>query len=349
MNSFGHQFRVSIFGESHGESVGITIDGCPAGLPIAETDLLGDLERRKGGKQKGTTPRQEADYPLVKSGLFNGKTTGFPITLLFENANTRSEDYQKQRSFPRPGHADMVAHQKFGGFEDYRGGGHFSARLTTGLVAAGAIAKKLMLAAIRKNAPVQPSYPRNLEAEITIQATVIEIGGETDLEKGLQKAIDAKDSIGGLVECRVQGLPAGLGEPYFDSLESQLAHILFAIPAVKGVEFGAGFAAARMFGAAHNDAIIDGSGKTATNNAGGIVGGISNGNELVFRIAVKPTSSTPREQQSLNWETGKVERFSIRGRHDLCVALRAPVIVEAATALVLADFLLQEQFIPRVL
>jgi len=329
MNSFGQLFRVSIFGESHGESVGIVIDGCPAGLSLKADDLLPDLERRKGGKQKGTTPRQEADYPFFKSGLFNDKTTGFPIAIFFENNNTRSEDYQKQRSFPRPGHADFVAHQKFGGNEDYRGGGHFSARLTTGLVAAGAIAKKIM-------------------PHIKISAEVTEIGGEKDLEKGLQRAIDAKDSVGGIVECRVTGIPAGLGEPYFDSIESQLSHILFAIPAVKGVEFGSGFAAARMFGSEHNDAIIDQEGHTATNHAGGIVGGISNGNELVFRLAIKPTSSTPKEQKSLNWESGQVESFSIKGRHDLCVALRAPVIVEAATALVLADFHLREQRIRRV-
>lgn len=329
MNSFGKLFRVSIFGESHGESVGIVVDGCPAGLALTADDLLPDLERRKGGKQKGTTPRQEADYPFFKSGTFNDKTTGFPIAIFFENNNTRSEDYAKQRSIPRPGHADWVAHQKFGGHEDYRGGGHFSARLTTGLVAAGAIAKKLM-------------------PGITIHAEVTEIGGEKDLEKGLQNAIDAKDSVGGLVECRVTGLPAGLGEPYFDSVESVLAQMMFAIPAVRGVEFGTGFAAAKMFGSEHNDAIEDMAGKTRTNHAGGVVGGISNGNELLFRLAIKPTSSTPKEQNSLNWDTKQTENFSIKGRHDLCVALRAPVIVEAATAIVLADLMLQEQRIKRI-
>lgn len=330
MNSFGRIFRVHLFGESHGESVGIVIDGCPAGLALTAGDLLPDLERRKGGKQKGTTPRQEADYPFFKSGVFNNKTTGAPIMIYFENNNTRSSDYEKQRSFPRPGHADMVAHQKFGGNEDYRGGGHFSARLTTGLVAAGAIAKKIMNG-------------------ISIQSQVTEIGGESDTEKGLEKAISQKDSVGGIVECRVGGLPAGLGEPFFDSVESVIAHMMFSIPAVKGVEFGAGFAAARMFGTQHNDAIADMTGKTVTNNAGGVVGGISNGNELVFRLAIKPTASTPKEQHSLNWESGKMEDFSIRGRHDLCVALRAPVIVEAATAVVLLDLLMLEQKINRVL
>ena len=329
MNSYGRIFKVSIFGESHGESVGIVIDGVPAGLPLTADDLLPDLERRKGGKQKGTTPRQEADYPFFKSGIFNNTTTGAPIAIFFENNNTRSGDYEKQRSFPRPGHADFVAHEKYGGHEDYRGGGHFSARLTTGLVAAGAIAKKL--------------FP-----QVSIHAAVTEIGGEQDLEKGLQKAIDAKDSVGGLVECRVTGLPVGLGEPFFDSVESQIAHIAFAIPAVKGIEFGSGFAAAKMFGTQHNAAIENAAGKTSTNHAGGIVGGITNGNELVFRIAIKPTASTPKEQFSLNWETGQMDTFSIKGRHDLCVALRAPVILEAATALALADLFLLEQRIPRI-
>lgn len=319
MNAFGRLFRVQIFGESHGECVGITIDGCPPGLALTPEDMLPDLERRKGGQQKGTTPRKEDDFPRIMSGVFEGKTTGFPITILFDNKNIRSEDYQKQRSIPRPGHADWVAHQKFHGFEDYRGGGHFSARLTTGLVAAGAIAKKLM-------------------PTINISARVSEIGGETDTEKGLQKAIDAKDSVGGIIECRVTGMPVGLGEPYFDSVESVLAHMLFSIPAVKGVEFGAGFKAATMFGSEHNDAIEDKTGRTRTNHAGGVVGGISNGNDLVFRLAIKPTASTPKEQQSLNWDTDQVENFSVKGRHDLCVALRAPVIVEAVTALVLVDF-----------
>jgi chorismate synthase len=330
MNSFGHLFKVQIFGESHGPCVGIVIDGCPAGLSISADDLLPDLERRKGGKQKGTTPRQEADEPIFKSGIFNGKSTGFPIMILIENNNTRSEDYTKQRRIPRPGHADWVAHQKFGGYEDYRGGGHFSARLTTGLVAAGAIAKKLM-------------------KDVTVAATLIEVGGEQDVEVGLQKGIDAKDSVGGVIECRVNGLPVGLGEPYFDSIESVLSHMMFAIPAVRGIEFGTGFAAARMFGSEHNDAIDDRSGKTRTNHAGGVVGGISNGNELVFRIAIKPTSSTPKTQTSLNWETGEQEEFSVKGRHDLCVALRAPVIVEAATAIVMADFMLRAQQIKNVL
>ena len=332
MNSFGRIFRVHIFGESHGESAGVNIDGVPAGLPLTVNDFLEDIERRKGGTQKGTTPRQETDLPIFKSGIFNDRTTGAPITILFENNNTRSGDYAKQRAVPRPGHADFVASKKFGGYEDYRGGGHFSGRLTVCLVAVGVIAKKIL------------QYQN-----ITVLSSILEIGGEADLEKGLQKAIAQKDSIGGIVECRANGLPVGLGEPFFDSAESLLAHAAFAIPAVRGVEFGTGFAAAKMFGADHNDAIEDASGKTKTNHAGGIVGGITNGNALVFRVAIKPTSSTPKEQQTLNWDTNVVESFSVKGRHDLCIALRVPVVLEAVTAMVLTDLMMLEHRVGRIL
>jgi chorismate synthase len=340
MNSFGRIFRISIFGESHGESVGIVVDGCPAGMPLTIDDFLPDLERRKGGTQKGTTPRQEEDLPIFKSGLFNNKTTGAPITILFENKNIRSGDYEKQRDVPRPGHADFVAHKKFAGFEDYRGSGHFSGRLTVALVAAGVIARKVLN-------PVGEGVAEGPKG-IEVTSSILEIGGEKDLDKGLQKAIDAKDSIGGIIECRVTGLPVGLGEPFFDSAESLLSHIVFAIPAVRGIEFGTGFAAAKMFGSEHNDAIENMEGKTRTNHAGGIVGGLTNGNELVFRIAIKPTSSTPKEQITLNWETGKVEGASVKGRHDLCIALRVPVILEAVTAIVLADLMMLEQKIQRI-
>ena len=330
MNSFGRIFRIHIFGESHGDCVGLTIDGCPAGLPLQVSDFVEDIERRKGGVQKGTTPRKEDDIPIFKTGLFNGYTTGAPLTILFENNNTRSGDYEKQRAVPRPGHADFTAHAKYGGFEDFRGGGHFSGRLTVCLVAAGVIAKKLL-------------------KEIAVKSTILEIGGEKDLEKGLDKAIEAKDSIGGIVECRVNGLPLGLGEHFFDSVESLISHAVFSIPAVKGVEFGAGFAAAKMFGVDHNDAIEDASGKTRTNHAGGIVGGITNGNELVFRVVIKPTSSTPKEQSTWNRETNEIEPFSVKGRHDLCIALRVPVILEAVAAIVLTDLMLLGQKIKPVL
>ena len=330
MNSFGRIFRVTIFGESHGPSVGISIDGCPAGLSLTSEDFAIDLERRKGGVQKGTTPRKEDDLPNFITGLFNNKTTGAPLTILFENKNTRSADYEKQKDIPRPGHADFVANKKFNGHEDYRGGGHFSGRLTVCLVAAGVVAKKLL-------------------SSIQISARLIEVGGEKNVEAGLQKAIEAKDSVGGIIECTVKNLPIGLGEPFFDSVESLVSHAVFSIPAIKGIEFGAGFSAAKMFGSEHNDAIIDNSGKTKTNHAGGIVGGISNNNDLVFRVIVKPTSSTPKEQESWNWETGGVEKFSVKGRHDLCIALRVPPVLEAVTSIVLADLMLLEQRVKRIL
>ena len=323
MNSFGKIFRVNIFGESHGEFVGVVIDGCPSGIALAVEDFSADLERRKGGT-KGTTPRKEDDVPEIVSGVFNNNTTGAPITILFKNSNTRSGDYEKQKSIPRPGHADFVASKKFGGFEDYRGGGHFSGRLTVALVAAGIVAKKIL-------------------GKIKVESTILEIGGEADLEKGLQKAIDAKDSVGGIIECRVNNLPIGFGEPFFDSAESLISHAVFAIPAVRAIEFGTGFASAKMFGSKHNDPIENIEGKTSSNHAGGVVGGLTNGNELVFRIAIKPTSSTPQTQQSLNWETSQVESFSIKGRHDLCIALRVPVVLESAAAIVLADLMLLNQ------
>lgn len=310
--------------------MGVLIDGCPAGLPLMPAQFEEDLARRRGGQQPGTTPRMEEDLPIIKSGVFNGKTTGAPLLIEFENKNTRSADYEKQRDIPRPGHADFVAHQKFGGFEDYRGGGHFSGRLTLPLVAAGVVAK---------------SIAKNVE----ILATLTEVGGESSVEKGIEKAITHQDSVGGIVECSVKNIPVGLGEPFFDSIESLLAHAVFSIPAIKGIEFGKGFAAAKMFGSQHNDSLLSTQGQTGTNHAGGINGGLSNGNELFFRVAVKPTSSTPQSQQSMNMSTGEIETFAVKGRHDLCIALRVPVIIEAVTAIVLTDLLMMEQKIPRVI
>lgn len=320
MNSFNTIFNIQVFGASHGPLVGVTLDHVPAGIALQVADFRPDLERRKGG-QKGGTPRVEEDIPQIVSGHFKGYTTGAPLTILFENNNTRSEVYTKQRDFYRPGHADFVAHKKFGGFEDYRGGGHFSARLTTGIVAAGVIAKKIL-------------------GNITFEASVTEAGGLQDIDAALEKAIAAKDSIGGIVTCTIQNVPIGWGEPFWDSIESRMAQAMFSIPAVKGIEFGAGFAAARMMGSEHNDAYLDAAGNTRSNYAGGIVGGLSNGNDLVFRLAFKPTASTPKEQQTFNHATQQVESFSVKGRHDLCVALRAPVIVEAMAALVLTDLMM---------
>ncbi len=320
MNSFGRIFRVHIFGESHGPAVGVTIDGCPAGLPLSAEDFEKDIERRKAGAA-GTTPRKEDDIPEILNGVFNNTTTGAPITIIFRNNNTRSTDYEALRATPRPGHADFVLHKKFDGYNDYRGGGHSSGRLTVCLVAAGVVAKKVLNG-------------------ISINATLTEAGGNTDIEAAIQKAIEEQDSIGGIVSCSVKGLPIGLGEPFFDSAESLISHIAFSIPAIKGIEFGSGFGATKMRGSEHNDAIIDAMGTTQTNHAGGINGGITNGNELTFRIAVKPTSSTPKEQQTWNNKTQQVETFAVKGRHDLCIALRVPVVAEAAAAIALADLML---------
>ncbi len=320
MNSFGRLFRVSIFGESHGVGVGITIDGVPAGIALAFSDFKSDLSRRRSGS-KGTTPRKEADLPKILSGVFNDHTTGAPLTIMFENTNTRSKDYDKLRETPRPGHADFVASKKFGGFEDYRGGGHFSGRLTTGLVAAGVLARKI----------IEP---------VKVHAQLIEAGGQKDIDNAIDNALESGDSIGGIVECTASNVPVGLGEPFFDSVESALSHMVFSIPAMKGIEFGSGFGAAKMKGSEHNDRIISMDGKTATNYSAGINGGITNGNDIVFRVAVKPTSSIAKKQHTLNIKSGKTEDFEIKGRHDTCIALRVPVVLEAACAIVLADLLM---------
>lgn len=317
MNTFGRKFRIHILGESHGNCVGIVIDGCPAGLALTPLDFSQDIQRRKAGAP-GTTPRLEEDLPNIATGVFNGYTTGAPITILFENKHTQSQDYDAIKAVPRPGHADFVLQQKYKGYNDYRGGGHASGRLTLCLVAAGVIAKKL----------IQP---------IQIDAALIEAGGSVAIDVAIAKAIADQDSIGGIVACTAQNMPLGLGEPFFDSLESLISHLVFAIPAVKGIAFGAGFAAARMTGSEHNDAIIDAKGATATNHAGGINGGISNGNDLYFQVVVKPTSSTPKEQTTWHQDAQTVAPFTVKGRHDLCVALRVPVVLEAVTAIALAD------------
>ena len=320
MNTFGHQFRLSLFGESHGPAVGVVIDGIPPGIPLSVEDFQADLERRKPGAV-GTTSRREDDIPEILSGLYNGHTTGAPMAIIFRNNNTRSEDYAPLADTPRPGHADWVAAHKFSGFNDPRGGGHFSGRLTLPLVAAGVVAKKLI-------------------PDVTFRTHVTEIGGQSDSERWdemVAAVANEGDSLGGIVECTAEGLPAGWGSPFFDSLESTIAHLLFAIPGVRGVEFGDGFRAARMRGSEHNDPIVAPDGTTARNGAGGINGGISNGNPLVVRVAVKPTSSIALTQNTLNMATGNVEPLTIGGRHDCCIALRAAVVVEAAVAIALAD------------
>ena len=328
MNSFGRIFRVSVFGESHGACVGLLVDGCPVGLPLALSDFSSDLKRRQPGIT-GTTSRRETDTPQIISGTLERRTTGVPLLIMFENRDVRPEDYTSYRETPRPGHADFVALEKSGGYADLRGGGHFSGRLTVGLVAAGVVAKKLI-------------------APVAVEATLVSAGGSENIEGAVIAAQKAGDSIGGIIEARARRLPVGLGEPFFDSVESVLSHLLFAIPGVKGIEFGAGFASAAMRGSVYNDVIVNKSGKTRTNHSGGINGGLTNGNDLVFRVAVRPTASIARAQRTINLRTGKAAPLTIRGRHDVCLALRLPVIVEAATAVGLADLLLLEQRIPRI-
>lgn len=322
MNSFGKLFRVELFGESHGTAIGVVIDGVPAGLPLTPQDFAHDLQRRAGGK-KGGTPRVEPDSLEFLSGVVNNRTTGSPLSVIVRNTNTRSSDYSSTAHIPRPGHADYVSCLKHGGFADLRGGGHHSGRVTLALVIAGVIAKKII-------------NPASISAEI------IEVGGSTEWENILDSALASGDSLGGVVECRVIGLEAGLGEPFFDSVESVISHIVFAIPGIRGIEFGDGFAAASMWGSQHNDPIVSATGATARNGSGGVNGGISNGNQLVLRVAVKPTSSIWAPQESFNFSTGKVETISIEGRHDTCFALRVPVVLECAVACALADLKAQQ-------
>ncbi len=325
MNTFGHNFRVTIFGESHGEAIGVVVDGVPAGMALSAGDFEQDLARRQPGAT-GTTPRRESDIPEILSGVYNGMTTGAPIAVLFRNEDARSQDYTRFVDHPRPSHVDLTARQKFHGHNDPRGGGHFSGRLTLGLVAAGVLAKKII--------------GGNSSSGIRVSSEIIEIGGISDktrFDKIIADAAQDGDSVGGVVECRAAGVPAGLGEPFFDSVESVVSRLMFSIPGVKGVEFGNGFAGARMRGSEHNDLIIDAHGTTATNNAGGINGGITNGNEIVVRVAVKPSSSIAKTQRTYNLATGKIESLEIGGRHDACISLRAAVVCEAALAIALAD------------
>lgn len=319
MNTYGNNFKISIFGESHGEAVGIVIDGVRPGLQLNAEHFAADIARRRPGAH-GTTERRENDEPQIVSGVFNGHTTGAPLTILFANKNQQSSDYKEITYTPRPSHADFVAARKFNGYNDYRGGGHFSGRLTLPLVAAGVVAKMHI-------------------APITIAATLIEAGGSTDVASAVAQALADGDSVGGIVECQATGLPVGVGEPFFGSIESAIAALAFAVPGVRGIEFGTGFAAAAMRGSQHNDPIVSPDGRTATNHAGGIVGGISNGNTLTFRTAIKPTASISKPQTTINLSTGELQTLQINGRHDACFALRVPVVIEAITAIALADLL----------
>lgn len=326
MNTFGNQFRLALFGESHGEALGIAIDGLPAGIPLSEADFEADLSRRRAGAA-GTTPRRESDRVRIVAGLHEGHTTGAPLALLFANENSRPGDYDLFTHHFRPSHADWVAREKFRGLNDPRGGGHFSGRLTLPLVAAGVVAKKVL-------------------EGVRFTTRLTEVGGECDparFESVVREAAEAGDSVGAVAECRAEGCGVGWGEPFFDSAESLIAHLLYAIPGIKGVEFGDGFAAARMRGSEHNDPILNSAGTTATNHAGGIVGGLANGNPLIVRAAFKPTASIAREQLTFDAAADRPEPLAIGGRHDACIALRGMAAVEAAVAIALADLKLRNR------
>ena len=343
MNTFGRKYRVSIFGESHGELIGVTLDGVPAGLELSEQDFEADILRRKSGA-KGTTPRIEADQPMIVSGVFEGHTTGAPLTIVFKNTNTHSSDYSLFAAMPRPGHADLTAAMKWDDCQDPRGGGHFSGRLTLPIVAAGVVAKKML-----SDMTMLDETPCN-----AVQARIVELDGialgdasasldmtEGELPEAWKEAIDNAikegDSLGAVVECTVPDIDPGYGEPFWDSVESCLAHAIFAIPGVRGLEFGDGFAAAAMKGSEHNDPIGE-DGRPVKNGSGGVNGGITNGAPVTFRVAFKPTASIRKAQQTYNFATGQMDTLEVPGRHDVCFALRAPVVVEAMTAIVLADF-----------
>ena len=320
MNHFGRLFQVNIFGESHGECVGVLIDGVIPGIKLDESDFNDDLARRKSGAL-GTTPRIEEDKVFIESGVFNGYTTGAPILLKFLNNNTKSKDYSNLVNHPRPSHADYVANIKYDGFNDYRGGGAFSARLTLGIVSAGVIAKKIIY-------------------QVKFDTKIINLGGETNpnnFENILTDVVKSGDSIGGIVNIKIDNVPQGLGEPYFDSIESTLSHLLFSVGGVKGVEFGVGFDGVTFKGSEFNDLIIDKNGKTKTNNNGGINGGITNGNQIDIKVFVKPTPSISKDQETYNFKDDKVETLSIKGRHDAAIILRAQVVLEAMCAIGLAD------------
>lgn len=349
MNTFGRKFRVTVFGESHGEAVGVVLDGVPAGLELCEADFEKDILRRKSGA-KGTTPRLESDQPQILSGVFEGHTTGAPLAIIFRNENVKSQDYAQFAAMPRPGHADLTAALRWDDCNDPRGGGHFSGRMTLPVVAAGVVAKKILA-----DATILDETPCS-----EINAELVELGGiplplldaqslhdgsdavadmPDEWKEELERAAAEGDSLGAVVECTVPAIDPGYGEPFWDSVESQIAHAVFAIPGVRGVEFGDGFEAAAMMGSQHNDPIGPDA-RPVKNGAGGVNGGLTNGAPIVFRVAFKPTSSISRAQQTFNFETGETDTLEIKGRHDVCYALRCPVVVEAMTAIALADFAL---------
>ena len=354
-STWGNAIKISVFGESHGTGIGVVIDGFPSGVAYDEAFVLREMERRAPGRNKQSTQRKEPDLPVIQSGIYNGKTTGTPICALIQNLNQRSGDYAALAAQPRPGHADYTGMVRYKSCNDPRGGGHFSGRLTAPLVFAGAMCKLwlktqgvLVGSHIQSIAQIQDMpfddvdiQPEQLE---TLRNADYPINNPRALDAmlaAIEEAREAQDSVGGVIECAAIGLPAGIGSPMLDTVEGRLSSLLFGVPAVKGVEFGAGFAFAALRGSHANDTFYQDGGtvKTETNNNGGVNGGITNGMPLVFRVCIKPTPSISSVQQTLNIQTGKVEPLSIHGRHDPCIVTRAAPVVEAACAIALADLL----------
>lgn len=360
-NSIGRAFIVTSFGESHGDCVGVIVDGCPAGLPLAAAEIQQMVDKRKPSAAAGGTPRREEDRAEILSGIFNGRTTGAPLCLMVRNRDTDSSVYEDMKSMPRPGHADYTAFVKYGGYSDFRGGGRFSGRITAGFVMAGAVAMKLLklqgievLAHAVQVGAVSATPPtlaqiRRITYKNAVRCADPDAAGR--MIKAIERARKDGDSIGGVIEAVAAGLPAGLGEPVFDTLEGDLAKAFFAIPAVKGVEFGTGFAAAAMKGSANNDPIAMKGNKIVmlTNNSGGISGGISNGMPVVARIAFKPAPSIAVKQGSIDLQTGKSVDLNIKGRHDACIVPRAVPVVESMMSVVLCDFAIRSGLIQEVI
>ncbi|MBE6650252.1 MAG: chorismate synthase [Ruminococcaceae bacterium] len=354
-SEFGNKIKISVFGQSHGESIGVVINGLPSGEAIDFNELQTFMERRRGGKNAFSTKRSEADIPEFVSGIANGKTCGMPLCAIIRNGDKRSSDYSELLDKPRPGHADYTAFVKWSGNADMRGGGHFSGRLTAPLCIAGGIAKQILarrgiyvgahldsVAGIRDKR-FEMTDGRELFEEIaTKDFPVIDTVAGEQMKAAIISASGELDSVGGVIECMVTGMPAGIGEPMFDGVENRLASALFGIPAVKGVEFGRGFETALLKGSENNDPYIieNGEIKTATNNAGGILGGITNGAPVVVRTAIKPTPSISREQDTVSLSEMTAQKLVVKGRHDPCIAQRAVPVVEAVTAAVLLDMLI---------
>lgn len=362
-NSLGEMFRITSFGESHGDCVGIVVDGCPAGLPISVEDIQREVDKRKSSRNRPlATGRRETDKVEIFSGVFNGFTTGAPICLAIWNRDIDSSAYEQIKHVLRPGHADFTAHEKYGGFNDWRGSGRFSGRITAGFVMAGAVAKKLLstigieitahtieIGGIKAAPPQDVASIREKMAGNEVSCA--DPAAAVKMIEAIKVATRDGDSLGGIIEARAEGLPVGLGEPVFDTLEGCLSKAYFAIPAVKGVEFGAGFSVARLKGSEDNDAFDLKSGRviTTTNNHGGILGGISSGMPLVARLAVKPTPSIGKLQRSVDLGSMTPTSIAVSGRHDTCIVPRAVAVAEAMTAVVLADFAIRYQKIEKVL